>query len=271
MSTIPSICPEDSAAQASFRSMICQPRERGELPNIEMTDETARSIQIIWNSIEGLQHSWRGSRNIFFPGSPSDRREFWGIFARNHKPQLLPVVGEFLSGSSGEGKTAIDLGCGNSPAIPLLLQKGWKVIAVDNSRSSLEMVSSSCQEAILSGKLTIVEKDVETFIPSESADLVIAADILPYTNPARFRTTWSKIHDTCVKPGGFFIGSLFRSSDFLSLINMMKEMGAWFLWDRRMVRPLLTSVGYDIKVCKYRIEDPQVEPTCIQFIAQKPL
>ena len=269
MSTTPTICSSDGAAMAFFRAMLLQPREKGEIPSIAMTDETARDIQLIWASIEGFKDSWPGSRNIFFPGKPVDRKEFWGAFAKDHKSALLPIVGEFVGESSGEGKTAIDLGCGDSPVTPLLLQKGWRVIAVDNSRSSLEMLASQNSEAVVSRKLMIVEEDVAVFTPSEPADLVVAADILPYTNPAQFRATWAKIHDTCVKPGGFFGGSLFRSSDNLFLMNMMKEMGAWFLWDRRMVRPLLTSVGYDIKVCKYRIDDPQEEPVCIQFIAQK--
>ena len=55
-------------------------------------------------------------------------------------------------------------------------------------------------------------------------------------------------------------------------MNLLKDMGAWFLPDRRMVRPLLTQAGYEIKTCKYRMDDPKIKVTeqmCIQFIAQK--
>jgi hypothetical protein len=55
-------------------------------------------------------------------------------------------------------------------------------------------------------------------------------------------------------------------------MNLLKEMGAWFLPDRRMVRPLLTQAGYEIKTCKYRMDEPKLklnEQMCIQFIAEK--
>jgi hypothetical protein len=53
-------------------------------------------------------------------------------------------------------------------------------------------------------------------------------------------------------------------------MNILKEMGAWMLWDKRMVRPLVTSAGFEMKTDKYVTQDgSKEEAVAIQFIAQK--
>lgn len=116
------------------------------------------------------------------------------------------------------------------------------------------------------------QADICEFLPEEPADLVIAADILPYIDPRKFRATWKKIHDVCVKENGIFIGNLFRAAptpNELRMVNMMKEMGAWVLPDRRMVRPLLADAGFAIEKCTYRQDLPGPNQICIQFKAKK--
>jgi SAM-dependent methyltransferase len=237
-----------------------------EKPIVEMNDETTKDMKIIWDSIMATSKSWRGAEDIL---GIIDRQLFWGSFAIwNNKYQ--PLVKEFIDTTSGEGKLAIDLGCGNSPAIPELLKKGWKVLAVDSSPKVLSILAFQYQDKIISGQLVIIEADVTKFAPSEPADLVIAEDILPYINPAEFHDTWIKIHSTFVKDGGFLIGNLFRSTNSnLPLMNFMRMTGAWLLPDERMVKPLLTNVGYEIEKCEYRIDDPKMEPVAIQFKAKK--
>lgn len=255
-----------------LRQIALAPNEE---PVVEMNDKTARDINVIWNSIQDAATRWRGNRDSYFPGMPADRKEFWGAFAKDHKTSSLPVVEEFIGNSEGKGKTAIDLGCGNSPAAKLLLQRGWSVIAVDNSRSALNVLAEQNKAAIRSGQLSIIEADISTYIPSQPVDLVIAADVFSYIDPSNFRNTWIKVHDVFIKKNGFLVGSLFRSAvnqKQVPLMNLLKEMGAWLLPDRRMVRPLLTEAGYEIKTCKYRKDDSELkldEQMCIQFIAKK--
>lgn len=270
MSSLASIVPKTPETAAVFRLMLQAPND--EKPIVEMNDETARNMDVIWSSIEDVATRWRGGKDSCFPGMPMDRKEFWGAFAQDHNARPLPVVEEFIGSSLGKGKTAIDLGCGNSPTAKPLLQRGWRVIAVDNSISSLNVLAAQNKAEVASGQLSIINEDVTTFVPSEPADLVVAADIFPYIDPTKFRATWTKVHDTFIKERGFLIGTLFRSATQpkdVPVMNMMKEMGAWFLPDRRMVRPLLTQAGYEIKTCKYRIDDPDIDPICIQFIAEK--
>ncbi|MBF8263026.1 MAG: hypothetical protein HW387_691 [Parachlamydiales bacterium] len=264
------IYPKSGEALDTFRKMIYAPND--EQPIVEMNDVTARDMNVIWDSISAIAARWRGKQEMHFPDMPMDRKEFWGFFAADHQPTPLPVVNEFVDGWRTEGGLAIDLGGGNSPTANPLLQKGWRVIVIDNSRPALDILRQNNLATVESGQLQIIEADVETFSPSEPADLVVAADILPYIDPAQFRTTWNKIHDKFIKENGFLVGNLFRTPTHPELIpqmNSMKEMGAWFLPDRRMVRPLLTQTGYVIKTCKYRIDEPSMEPICIQFIAEK--
>lgn len=268
------VFPTTPEAQEFFRQMALAPNE--ETPIVPMNEKTARDIEVIWASIQGAASRWRGKQDVHFPGKPMDRREFWGFFARDHEPRSLPVFEEFIEKSDGRGKTAIDLGSGNSPAVSPLLRKGWSIIAVDTSRPSLDVLRERYPDAVASGQLTIVEDDIATFTPPAPADLVLAADSLSYMDPTQFPATWRKIHDTFIKPGGFLIGTLFRSAptqEQLPNMNLMKEMGMWFLPDRRMVRPLLTHAGYEVKSCRYRTENifesQTGNETCIQFVAQK--
>lgn len=263
-----SILPKTEETLYQFRQMVLAPDQ--DVPSIQMNDETARDLTIIWNSIERC--SWRGHRDAQIIEMPVKRQEYWGAFASDHDPMPLPMVEDFLNTTSGEGKLAIDLGCGNSPATQKLLRKGWRVIGIDYSKYALEVLAAKFRSQIDSGQLKIIEQDVTEFLPEEPADLVIAADILPYINPLKFKETWQKIHTSFLKREGIFIGTLFRSStkpEQLPQMNLQKEMGAWFLPDRRMARPLLTSVGYEIQTCKFRIDIPGQEPTCIQFTAKK--
>jgi SAM-dependent methyltransferase len=251
--------PEERIA---FQNILETPPET---PIVEMNDETARDINVIWASIKAAANGWLGAQNSCFPKMPVDRKEFWGAFAKNYEHEPLPVLGKLLETlPQGEGRTAIDLGCGDSPAVPLLLQKGWRVLAVDNSRSVLDFLTANNKAAVDPGQLTIVQADV--------ADLVIAANVLPYINPNGFRQTWEKIHHACVKKGGYFVGSLFRSAPSekeVMYMNSLKAMGAWFLPDRRIVRPLLTEAGYKINTCKFHVVDVNRLPLCIQFVAEK--
>lgn len=250
-----------------------------ESPIVEMNDQTARDIEIIWASIQASAASWRGEKEMHIPGQPTSRKEFWEKQFKEADSKLLPVAKQFLDRSEGVGKLAIDLGCGNSPAVGLLLKRGWKVIAVDISQAALNMLKEKFQDEITSGQLTLVEEDATVYEPSEPADLVIAADVLPYINPAKFKDLWIKIHNNFVKDNGTFIGSLFRFVESppssrcpmsnLQMSNIMKEMGSWLLADRRMARPLLETTGYKIEECVYLPKSTIPEPISIQFVAKK--
>ncbi len=247
-------------------------------PIVEMNDQTARDMEIISQSMADIATRWRGRMDCRLPGMPINKKDYWGIFANDGKGnhQLLPAVKDFIKNTLGCGKVAIDLGCGDSPAAAFLLQRGWRVIAVDNSPSALNVFREMHEREIASGQLTIVEADATEFNPEEPVDLVIAADIFQYIDPAQFLKTLAKVHDLFLKDKGILIGSLFRSPPLpatelhIIQMNVLKEMGGWFLPDRRMARPILKNAGYEIKSCTYR-QERVGQPICIQFIAEKKL
>ncbi|MES2198694.1 MAG: class I SAM-dependent methyltransferase [Chlamydiota bacterium] len=254
---------------AAFRQMALAPNE--DIPIFEMNDTTARDLNVIWSSVEDLATRWRGGRDARIIDKPTNRQEFWGAFAAENVTPHLPVAKEFIEKSTGLDKTAIDLGCGNSQTTRLLLERGWKVTAIDSSRPTLEIVKSKNEKEFKSRQLTLIKTDATTFVPKEPVDLVIASDVLPYTDPSKFQDSWTKIHDTFIKEDGFLIGTLFivpTEPESIPHINVMKEFGGWALPDRRMVRALLTQTGYEVQTCRYR-KDLDLEPMAVQFVAQK--
>lgn len=260
---------------AEVRREFCRRVETAddERPIVEMNDETARNMEVIWKSIDAAALTWLGGQDARVPGKPTDRQEYWGDHARSIPLAISPEVITFIQSLDGRGKTAIDLGCGKGAVTILLLQRGWKVIAVDNSGPALDFLKKYREEQG-TGQLTVVQQDVTTYLPAESVDLVIAYDILPYIDPKEFRATWAKIHDTFLKKSGLLLGTLFRKVKDHIHTNLMKEQGAWLLPDRRMVRPLLQDAGYEIKECKFRDEgeegqDPKEYAIGIRFIAEK--
>lgn len=240
-----------------------------EKPMVEMTDESSRDMQIIWSSIQACRVHWRGEHELRIPGYPQDRTALWCTFAKERNFVCIPMINEFVLQNSGSGKLAIELGCGNTPNIKALIQKGWRVTAIDSSQQALNILASQYKKEIDSGILKVIHADATAYIPDEPADLVIAEDVLPYVDPSKFQNFWIKIHKLFVKENGLFIGSFFRTvTDNVMQMNMMREMGAWFLPDRRMVRPLLTNQGFEVLKCTFR-KDDQGEPICIQFAAKK--
>lgn len=243
-------------------------------PPCEMNETTSRDLNVIWTAIESLSKNWRGHEECRVPNLPKRRDDYWGKFALDGPHSILPAFTNFIQSSDFKSTgLAIDLGCGGGEITTELLRKGWKVIAIDTSAIALNILRTRESQSIASGHLTVIHGNIETFNTEEQADLVVAADTLPYINPSAFRKTWEKVHDVCLKKEGYFVGSLFTASDKpdqnSTFMNFMREQGAWLIHDRRMVRPILSSTGYDTVSCTYRIDKGLPYKMCIQFVAKK--
>jgi len=261
-------CPDTFAYRVHYNALLS--RRRPPCEKTEMKEAEARDIEKIWKAIKELGATWLGEKPSRMPGMPSDRREFWAHFAMQSIPDSSPLITNFIEDSNGSGKTAIDLGCGSGVITQLLVDKGWKVISVDFSGKVLKTVQAYADLFGFKDKIATVQSDVNDFEPAEPVDLIVAEDVLMYTDPTRFEELWGRI-SAWVKEEGHFLGTFLHKSPKQNerFLNQMEEMGAWGLPDRRMVRPLLTSAGYKVIHCKFRRDKSLPEPVCIEFVAKK--
>lgn len=188
--------PNNPETMAAILKIVGSPWN--EKPSVEMTDETARDIQIIWSSIQACHLHWRGGHDIRIPDLPQERIFVWADFAKKRFPECLPIIKEFTPSNLEQGKLAIELGCGNSPNVKFLLDNGWRVTAIDSSQPALAILTAQHKSKIDSGILKVVHADVTAYIPEEPADLVIAEDVLPFVDPSKFQDLWVNIHQLFV-------------------------------------------------------------------------
>lgn len=243
----------------AFYSRVSKPNK--DIPSIPLTEENVRDLETIWQAINELSLNWK-KKGFCVPKEPTESKAFWGEFAKKHNGDKMPLLQEFIDQSQGKGKVAIDLGCGKGEMVKPLLEKGWTVIAVDFSEQALEVLSKNNKPAIDSGQLTVIKANINKYKPELAVDLVICKNVLPYINPGKFKAMWEKI-PSFLKTNGVFIGSIGTSSshpDQLIEMNKVKEVGGWFLPDRRMVRPLLEEAGYKVEKCIFHKNLVHLEP-----------
>jgi len=236
---------------------------------------TPKQEEEFWKSFNHIP--WQGDQPCKMVGHPSDRKEFWGQCAIQHRQATNPHLLDWLKQHihEGPGKVAIELGCGFGPAIPYLLEKGWTVIAIDYAPKAIDSLTERYRAAIESRQLTCKVADISSDpLDLPPADLVIATDVFPYTDPKKFPMTWKKVHQL-IQPEGRFIGSFFTDFKLPSSKPVKKSlsaMGSWFLKNDRIVPTLLRQTGYKIERCEH-LPSPgsQFESIVVQFLAKKPL
>lgn len=241
-------------------------------PNIDIpTEENPSSIKDIWAATSDLAPVWEKRK----ADSLKSRKKNWETNAKTASPIPFRLLEELLANYNNFSKTAIDLGCGKGDLTKTLLDKGWTVIAVDYSPKVLKILSKAHPAEIKSGQLKIIEKSINKYTPDLPVDLVVCRNVLTYINPKKFQALWERIHKSFLKESGYLIGTIFTKSSHPSQIIPMKayeDLGAWFLPDFRMARPLLTNSGYTIHNCALQLNTPHIKPEdqiIIQFSAEK--
>lgn len=129
---------------------------------------------------------------------------------RPPRPLLLNALGRFRDDAPGQPRQAIDLGCGEGTDTLALLQRGWRVLAIDREAEAIARLRANVPEALQPQLQTSVAAFERVILPT--ADLIYASYSLPFCQPGYFTALWHKIEEA-VTGGGRFVGQLFGVRD----------------------------------------------------------
>jgi SAM-dependent methyltransferase len=198
-------------------------------------------------------HSRLYAESKIWKGFQGDRDELWGDFQASSQTSgplhhlVAKAVTTLESDRHSQRGVAVDLGCGISTTTFNLLEKGWKVYAIDSSKSVLETLAktaSSLNESwIEDGQLVLVHDSIEGFEYPEKVHLITAIDSLPYCNPKKVTEVFLRAKDALV-PQGIFVCTLFSHDDPPMAKNMLRAMfGAW-MTTKNVVDATIKSINF---------------------------
>lgn len=166
-------------------------------------------------------------------------------------------------------RTAIYLGPGNDYNTTLLLERGWKVIAVDNSEGVLINLKKRVQQLnpnwIISRQFTYVCENMETYRFPENVQIVLAQNSLVHCDPLKIRNLFRKIN-LSLKKGGYLIGNLYLPPKDEKIKELFRKVWKVWLTDMATVNFLLDDAGFQKDMCTY---DSWFEPNTIEFVGRK--
>jgi tellurite methyltransferase len=124
---------------------------------------------------------------------------------RTPRQMLLDVAAAF-----DRPGDAVDIGTGNGIETVALLERGWRVLAIDAESEAIERLDARVPRR-LREQLAIELAPMEE-IELPSADLVWAAFSLFFCDPDVFPAVWERIVGA-LRPGGRFAGQLLGERD----------------------------------------------------------
>lgn len=109
---------------------------------------------------------------------------------------------------------AYDMGCGAGDDTKYLLDKGFKVVAVDKEPSAIEFIKSIIKK---NENLTLKNTSFEK-ITIEPCNLIFGRASFPFCNPKYFNKFWNKM-SVSLKKDGILVGTLLGDKDTWSTSN----------------------------------------------------
>jgi SAM-dependent methyltransferase len=205
----------------------------------------------------GIQEAHRRIENESSGWAPINRTEVWSGHSNNftqYHHELLATTLQKFKDEQKEPGLAVDLGCGNSSPTLHLLQKGWKVIAVDNCPAAIENLRKTANEKgsnwLTEGQLTLVCQDIESYEFPQNVRLIMANNSLFFCNPAKIKRVWDAAHNS-LEVGGRIIGNLLPRQILPGIDYLVRfSFSVWFT-DTAVVRALLEDKKYQIERCSY--------------------
>jgi tellurite methyltransferase len=143
------------------------------------------------------------------PHAAGTRWETFHARTRDRDPRRVLLAACDLFGS-GEGRTAIDLGCGAGVDVLALLARGWSVTAIDSDPAALDLLRARVPAGSAARSRIVCAAYAEAVL--SRADLIHAGYSLPFCAPAEFPAVWAGIR-AALLPGGVFAGQLLGVRD----------------------------------------------------------
>lgn len=141
--------------------------------------------------------------------TPRDGRH-WSAYndAQAGRPPR-PLCRQVLAhAGAGDGRLAVDLGCGSGIEAAAMVEAGWRVFATDADPAAPTRVASLVgPEAPVEVVLTGFEQ-----VQLPRADLVYAGYALPFVPPSHFADVWRKVREA-LRPGGWLAVDLLGDRD----------------------------------------------------------
>jgi len=130
-------------------------------------------------------------------------------------PTQIDRMARFVRSKSEKenGAIVLDLGCGPGPTTGMLLDAGYKVVAVDFSIQSLVVNAQLCGAP--PGQALFVQADLHAIeFPECAFDGLMMADFLQHIGSAETQRAFLHKIFRALKPGGWFYLSFFNTSLF---------------------------------------------------------
>lgn len=159
------------------------------------------------------------------------------IQGRLPRPALLDALVLFeKEPASDQPRLAIDLGSGDGIECVVLLERGWRVLAVDADPAAAKWLEEKVHGENRSQLEIQTVRFEDAALPP--ADLIHSSFSMPFCPPEHFSAFWERVANA-IKPGGRFAGQFFGVRD-----EWAGEPGMTFLTEDQ-VRELFT--GFEIE------------------------
>lgn len=134
----------------------------------------------------------------------------WPAYFKASLDKPLHPLWEQIDPYLAAGQTALDLGCGVGVGTAHLIEKGLRVIAVDQEAEALEITGGRLPAG---ADVHFVQASFQELGADEkSVDVIVAFFSLFFLSPLDFGRFWEKL-TSALRPGGLFAGQLLGVHD----------------------------------------------------------
>ncbi|MGF1517368.1 MAG: class I SAM-dependent methyltransferase [Nodosilinea sp.] len=145
---------------------------------------------------------------------------YQAVEGRPPRPTLVKALEYHDLAADVLPKFAVDLGCGDGRDTVELLNRGWRVLAIDGEAEAIARLRqrSDCARTYLETRV----QRFETLTLPPDISLVNASFCLPFCPPEQFPDLWDEIVATLAR-GGRFCGQLFGDQDSWAIYSDMNH------------------------------------------------